>query len=292
LAGFSRQLDSLEKSVDNLMDMVPGVDTTPRHNSANLITSGGVHGALLGYMLRPSGGTSGQFLQRGADNTFVWANESGIVGAKGADGAGALGAGVEPDSPNDGTAITDLTMDSNKAINAARQKFVPFTEGGVPAAQLAQAIQDSLVKADTALQASGGTMTGDLTLRGNPTAANHAATKGYVDALVGTSGTANINKPNTWTANTTIDFGNNLFGFRRTGNITPSGGSATINLTMQSGASVLSVGGWIGSAARRLVPYYLTADDNASFTHSSNSLDVIVRSSASAPYDVWVLYSR
>lgn len=41
-------------------------------------------------------------------------------------------------------------------------------------------------KADGALQRSGGTMTGALTLSGNPTADNHAANKAYVDSSIDT----------------------------------------------------------------------------------------------------------
>jgi hypothetical protein len=79
---------------------------------------------------------------------------------------------------NNGT--VKLTVDGTATDNIAVTglKSAAYTE----ASAFATSAQGT--KADGALQRSGGTMTGALTLNGNPTADNHAANKAYVDSSI------------------------------------------------------------------------------------------------------------
>lgn len=52
---------------------------------------------------------------------------------------------------------------------------------GYNGAYTGQQIDDGIAKANGALQKSGGVMTGELTLAGDPSEDNHAANKKYVD---------------------------------------------------------------------------------------------------------------
>ena len=92
-----------------------------------------------------------------------------------------LGAGSVNTSALGTSAVTDVKLANNAVVTSRISNLA------VTSAKLATAVQNLI---NGALQKSGGTMTGKITLDGAPTANLHAASKKYVDDNAGTDSTA------------------------------------------------------------------------------------------------------
>ena len=138
----------------------------------------------------PAGGTDGQILTKTADGV-AWedAPEAGVTSFKGRTGAV---------TPQEGDYTADMVgaRPDTWTPSAADVGAIPNPSGGTtgqilektetgtqwadkPASGMSQSEADARY-----LQLSGGTMTGALTLNGNPSADNQAANKAYVDSKV------------------------------------------------------------------------------------------------------------
>jgi hypothetical protein len=96
------------------------------------------------------------------------------------------------------TSAHAVITESGISVEAALQQI--GQGGGIAPEELA-----------TKVSKSGDTMTGDLTLRGDPTADLHAATKQYVDNAVANGGGGIVELPGTltyWSENESAEFGN------------------------------------------------------------------------------------
>lgn len=90
----------------------------------------------------PTGGTTGQVLAKAsnADNDTEWVNQSGGGGTS------------DYDDLTDKPSINNVTLSGNKTAEDLSLGTYSKPSGGIPASDLASAVQTSLGKADTALQ--------------------------------------------------------------------------------------------------------------------------------------------
>ena len=158
-------------------------------NALTLEATGGLTGQQSGttYTIGlPSGGTDGQILTKTADGV-AWedAPEAGVTSFKGRTGAV---------TPQEGDYTADMVgaRPSTWTPTASDVGAIPNPSGGTTG-QILEKTETGTQWADNPgmtqaaadaryLQLSGGTMTGALTLNGNPSADNQAANKAYVDS--------------------------------------------------------------------------------------------------------------
>ncbi|MDR1287984.1 MAG: hypothetical protein LBK08_10280 [Treponema sp.] len=133
-------------------------------------------------------------------------------------------------------------------------------------------------------------------------AAGKLETKGA--AGTGTDGSrVSINRPDLWDASIEIDFGDGLYGFRRTG---VANGNAQVNIAMLSvavagSAKLIAQGGYVtmDNSSPGYVTAYPVPDSSKGFIIQDNSygINLIIAAISSgnrtnAPYDVWVTYTK
>ncbi len=144
----------------------------------------------------PAGGTTGQVLKKksGTDYDTEWADESGGSSVSPYTSNPAPLGTASPGSSDDYARGDHVHPNPTPADIGAGTYSKP--SGGIPATDLASAVQTSLGKADTALQKAGGTMSGAIAMGGNkvtglgtPSADGDAATKKYVDDEIAGIGT-------------------------------------------------------------------------------------------------------
>lgn len=133
-------------------------DTTPTAGSTNPVTSGGIKAAIDGVPAVPSGGTTGQVLTKTSGGYGWQDSQGGGVTDVTVGGTSVVSGGVAvvPAIPD----ITDCIQKSQTAGLVKNDGTIDTTQygtyskpsGGIPASDLATAVQTSLGKADTALQ--------------------------------------------------------------------------------------------------------------------------------------------
>ena len=143
------------------------IDATPTEDSTNPVQSGGVYDALQDKLDAPStAGTSGQVLTSDGQGGQSWQTPTSAVSDVTVGGTSVVTNGVAavPAIPTVPTISTDIASDATSDTKTTSPKAVKtFVEnkgygtyskpsGGIPASDLASAVQTSLGKADTALQ--------------------------------------------------------------------------------------------------------------------------------------------
>jgi hypothetical protein len=123
-------------------------------------------------------------------------------------------------------------------------------------------------------------------------------------AGMGTDGSrVSINRPDLWTPGVEYDFGNGLYGYRRTGVVN---GTAQANVSMRSvattgSAKLMAQGGYVtmDNSSPGYVTAYPVPDSSKGFIIQDNAygINLIIAALSSgsrtdAPYDVWVTYKK
>jgi hypothetical protein len=107
-----------------------------------------------------------------------------------------------------------------------------------------------------------------------------------------------INRPDKWVANTELDFGGGLYGYRKTGTITTTAGNWTALSLGISGSQIpIASGGWVGDISNRKIPVGSASDSYGYVSIVGRALadealalsvKMLASQSTSSPYDVWV----
>jgi hypothetical protein len=108
-----------------------------------------------------------------------------------------------------------------------------------------------------------------------------------------------INRPDKWTANTEIDFGGGLYGYRVTGSKTVAADTYDqVNITVSGSPIISSYGGYYKTDAGYPLAFpYVDAPSNVVsiiFT-DTNHIYIGIRSNrarTNQPYDIWVKYTK
>ena len=126
-------------------------------------------------------------LQGSGDGLYIGSvvQPNGTSGARLTGVAGGAAAFVKPDSQSIYVPVSVGSPTQDK--HAATKEYVDNAIASVPSSGITQEQADARY-----LQLSGGTMTGNLVLKGAPTANNQAATKAYVDSAIASVPTSGI----------------------------------------------------------------------------------------------------
>lgn len=149
---------------------------------------------------------------------------------------------IDSQMKTNATAAASAQTTANAALPKAGGTMTGYiTLNGDPTSALHAATKQY---ADTFLSKAGGTMTGFITLHASPSSSNHAATKGYVDSAIAgsVSGVASITTTNGGTETGAISLTAGKIGAAETSHTHP------LSSLQQSGAGAGQVIGWNGVA--------------------------------------------